>query len=537
MSRTTLSKPLQHAHKDGLLDDGVSVFDYGCGRGDDVRTLSALGLVAHGWDPAHAPGNPILEADVVNIGYVVNVIEDPDERAEALRRAWGLARTALIVAGRLAWEPDSRYGEQFGDGRLTKSGTFQKFYLPEELKAWIEATLGNPATTAAPGVYYVFRDEAAAQRLLARHTRLSVRPRQGIAELLYEQRRDLLGPVERYVTDNRRVPSPADIANSFEIIETFGSLRAAFSIIRRVTGPAKWSDVQLGSRRRTEERFEEHLEYLQPLMDFVAERGRLPREGELSSQSALCDAFGSVRAAFSLIRRATGPDRWAEYEKVASDNFLVFTALSAFRGRPKFGELPNDLQHDAKDLFGSYAAACVAADQLLHSLADTGAVNDAIRQCTFGKLTAEALYVHALFISELPPLLRVYEGAARIATGDVDDATIIKLNRLKPQVSFLVYPDFETDPHPALEASIVSKLGERRVKFRDFSKSTSPPILHRKELFVPEYHASRPKFARLTRQEERAGLLDLPDIGTRSQWEFALKAAGYKLNGHRLTRL
>ena len=39
---------------------------------------------------------------MVNLGYVVNVIEDPSERAEALRLAWKLTRQVLVVA---AWQP------------------------------------------------------------------------------------------------------------------------------------------------------------------------------------------------------------------------------------------------------------------------------------------------------------------------------------------------------------------------------------------------------------------------------------------------
>ena len=31
------------------------LFDYGCGRGGDVRTLTGLGIEASGWDPTHAP--------------------------------------------------------------------------------------------------------------------------------------------------------------------------------------------------------------------------------------------------------------------------------------------------------------------------------------------------------------------------------------------------------------------------------------------------------------------------------------------------
>src|SRR4051794_4838011 len=99
MSRSGLSRPLQQALDDGLLDD-ATVFDYGCGRGDDVRTLGALGFTAAGWDPAHSPGSTRQSATVVNLGYVVNVIEDRAERADALRRAWDLAESVLIVSAR-----------------------------------------------------------------------------------------------------------------------------------------------------------------------------------------------------------------------------------------------------------------------------------------------------------------------------------------------------------------------------------------------------------------------------------------------------
>lgn len=537
MNRTMLSRPMQQAFGDGLLDGDISVFDYGCGRGGDVRTLGTLGVAAIGWDPAHAPDAPRRSADVVNLGYVVNVIEDPAERAGVLRAAWDLATSILIVSARLTWDPDAVTGRPFGDGRLTSSGTFQKFYAPEEFKAWVEHVLGRAAVTAAPGILYVFRDEYGPQRLLAHHTRHSARPRLGVAELLYEQGRELLRPLESFVAAHRRLPTPPDLDDAGgAIVESFGSIRAAFSLIRRVTGPAKWSDVDPGTRKRSEQRFEEHLDDLQPLIDFVADRGRLPRPGELVNETALVELFGSVRAAFSLVRRVTGPERWTDLESVARENFLVYAALAAFGGRPKFGDLPVELQHDAKDLYGSYTVACDAADRLLHSIADLAAVDRACNEASFGKLTPEALYVHSDYVNELPALLRVYQGAARQITGDVDDATILKLNRLKPQVSFLIYPDFEDDPHPAITGSVVAKLGVIRVKFRDFERSANPFILHRKELFVPEHHPTRSKFARLTEQEDRAGLLDRPDIGTRDGWRAVLAEAGFTLVGHQLRR-
>jgi hypothetical protein len=532
-----LSRPMQHAYDDGLISDDVSIFDYGCGRGDDIRTLTNLGFNAAGWDPAHAPDNQQLESDLVNLGYVVNVIEDTRERADALRSAWELTRSVLVVSARLTWDPDAASGKPFGDGRITSSGTFQKYFAPEELKQWVEAVVDQPAITAAPGVLYVFRDSGLAQRLLARNSRATSRPKQGIAELLYLLRADLLRPVEKFVSEHRRLPNPTDIAESTEVIEAFGSLRAAFTIIRKATGPAHWADIDLGQRKRSEQRFDEHLDELQPLIDFVSERGRLPRAGELANEGELEEIFGSTRGAFSLIRRVTGPQRWTDVEEEARENFLVYVALSAFGGRPRFGDLPGDLQHDAKDLYGSYSAASEAADRLLYSIADLDAINDAIQSSPFGKLTPEALYVHADYVNELPALLRVYDGAARQITGDVDDATIIKFNRIKPQVSYLVYRNFDSDPHPCLEASIVSKLGALRVKFRNFAESPNPPIVHRKDLFVPDHYPQYSKFERLTRQEERAELLSQEGIGNRNGWEQLLASKGYELRGHSLRKL
>lgn len=536
MARNFLSRPLQQAHADGLLDGEVSVFDYGCGRGDDVRTLAGLGIEASGWDPAHAPDDERREADLVNLGYVINVIEDPAERAEALRRAWALTKSVLVVSARLVWDPDSQAGKSYGDGRLTNSGTFQKFYTPEELKGWIESTLSIISVTASPGIYYAFRDSSGPQQLLARHSRNLARPRQGIAELLYNHRHEILAPIETYVAEHRRLPPPSDVPNGADAVEAFGSIRAAFSVIRRVTGVDRWSDVELGTRKRTEQRFEEQLDDLQPLIDFVTERGRLPHPGELDNESKLAELFGSVRSAFSLVRRVTGPDRWIDFEQEARQNFLVYNALAAFGGRPAFKQLPSDLQYDAKDLFGSYKAACASSDDLLYSIANVASLDAACLDAPFGKLTPEALYIHATTTARLSPILRVYVGAAETLTGNVDDATILKLHRQKPQVSFLIYPTFDTEPHPALQGSLVARLPELRITFRDFSKSDNPPILHRKEAFVPDDYPGHGKFARLTRQEERANLLSAPTIGRQVAWQELLTDAGYDLRGHRLIR-
>jgi hypothetical protein len=93
--RYGFSAPIQALSQYGLIHVTVNVFDYGCGRGDDVRGLAANGIAVWGWDPHYAPEERKREADVVNLGFVINVIEDFEERATALRSAFSLARGVL----------------------------------------------------------------------------------------------------------------------------------------------------------------------------------------------------------------------------------------------------------------------------------------------------------------------------------------------------------------------------------------------------------------------------------------------------------
>jgi hypothetical protein len=116
-----------------------------------------------------------------------------------------------------------------------------------------------------------------------------------------------------------------------------------------------------------------------------------------------------------------------------------------------------------------------------------------------------------------------------------EDAFQQRLTRLYHQAE--VYPDFDHDPHPALEASVRADLRRLHVKYRDFTKSENPPILHRKETFVTEDYLGRNKFARLTAQDERLGLLaDTVSIGTRERWEQLVACKGLQFAGHRLVR-
>jgi hypothetical protein len=134
--RGDFSRPVRSALRDGLIVPTSTVFDYGCGHGQD-DLLAAQGIVCNGWDPAFRPDAPKHPADVVNLGFVLNVIEDVDERALALRKAWELARGLLIVSAQVKEARRGIASSPFGDGVLTGRGTFQKFFGQGELKAFL----------------------------------------------------------------------------------------------------------------------------------------------------------------------------------------------------------------------------------------------------------------------------------------------------------------------------------------------------------------------------------------------------------------
>jgi hypothetical protein len=71
--RSGFSAPIQALARYGLINECTEVFDYGCGRGDDVRGLSENGIKAAGWDPYYAAEESKQEADV---GWDSNSVAD-----------------------------------------------------------------------------------------------------------------------------------------------------------------------------------------------------------------------------------------------------------------------------------------------------------------------------------------------------------------------------------------------------------------------------------------------------------------------------
>ena len=422
-----------------------------------------------------------------------NVIEDVAKRTAVLREAWHLCQKILVVAARIVVGGWGKAEVEYGDGILTQIGTFQKFYTQPELREYLETTLGTDALPAAPGVFYVFRDETLRQQFLTtRYRRRSAAPRRRISEVRFDTHRDILEPLIDWIGQQGRLPEPDEFAGAEPVIAEFGSLKRAFALIQRVT-------CLTASRRRA-------------------------RGGE---------SFDPQDAHACGLRL----NEWEQIRKRRTEDLLVSLALGKFRRRPPLSACPLDLQRDLRAFFGNYREACRQADELLFQAGQAEAIDVACQRSPIGKLLPNALYVHRSALDELEPLLRVYEGCARAYLGEIEEANVLKLHRFSGKLSYLMYPDFDTDPHPALFRCIKLSMRTLNVDCYDYAQSANPPVLHRKETFLAPDHPLHTKFAKLTQQEEKHGLLnETATIGTRAGWQTRLTETGFRLNGHRLVR-
>lgn len=228
--RGTHSRPVSLAQAHGLIAPETSFFDYGCGLGEDLSLLKGAGINAQGWDPYYLPGNPICSAECVNLGYVLNVIEDQQEREHTLRTAFSLAETVLVVSVRVDQSLNS--GIDFSDGLVTNSGSFQKIYTQAEFREYVQSVLGRKPYMAGLGIAYVFRDEAAETLHLA-HLSISPIKRERV-DLFARFAADAEGQALLEATRALgRLPLPSEFDNYLALQLRFGS-RAR--IERLVTG-------------------------------------------------------------------------------------------------------------------------------------------------------------------------------------------------------------------------------------------------------------------------------------------------------------
>jgi DNA phosphorothioation-associated putative methyltransferase len=243
ITRVELSRPVRLAIESGTITPETTIFDYGCGIGGDVKRLKLAGYHCEGWDPYYFPDSEIRSADVVNLSYIINVIEDPTERDRALSHAWELTGRVLIVAAQILVN-DLRGVLVYGDGILTKRNTFQKYYQQSELKEYIDRVLSVEAIPIGLGIFLVFRDPAQAESFRAArlYTRMTA-PRVRIESKRFEDYQIQLAPLMEFVSQRGRMPIKGELAATAELVGEFGSIKRAFQIVLTATDEAEWDAI------------------------------------------------------------------------------------------------------------------------------------------------------------------------------------------------------------------------------------------------------------------------------------------------------
>ena len=169
------------------------------------------------------------------------------------------------------------------------------------------------------------------------------------------------------------------------------------------------------------------------------------------------------------------------------------------------------------------------------------------RKLPFGKQVGRKIYFHSSATLGMPPdILRDVSAASKLYKAylkrvqpkiwDTQDIGYVLSVIPKERVAFLYYPGFWSHGHPVLVESFTVNLVTKKVCRREYIRNF--PVLHRKELMLPGWHYFHKRFARLTKAEEKAGLLKACAlVGRNDQWQKRLLSRGYTVRGHQLLKI
>lgn len=485
LARNNFSAPIQSLARYGFLDGSHTLFDYGCGRGDDIRGLKENGHSVAGWDPHYAPDSPIDTAHIVNLGFVINVIEDRTERMEALTRAYSLSEKLLVVSAMLA-NQNALVGQRFNDGILTNRRTFQKYYTQAELKQFIEETLGEDAIAVAPGIFYVFQDKDAEQRFLIER---------------FQSRRNVL-----------RVPwRPAAGTESLR-------------------------------RDRAAEKYAKYGQILEALWTQWLSLGREPDKTEVTNLLELIEGFGSLGRALRFLTNLKDISLIEHARQARAQDFEVYLALNLFERRKPYRHLDPKLQKDIKAFFGNYSMAQQAARDLLFGIADPRKIDEACTKAAEDGLgwylPSESLQLHTSLVERLPPLLRVYVGCTSVLYGDYRAADLVKIHIRSGKVTLQKYDDFDNQPLPRMVERTKIKLREQDVDFYLYDKEEYiPPFLYFKSRYINEEFLNYPEQIEFEQTLETLKLFDFSGYGPKpDDFLKTLERHRWAVDGFRLVR-
>lgn len=476
--RRGLSSPMKILFKKGYLNGDYSVFDYGCGLGDDLAELQANGIDSSGWDPNFKPEAELYNADIVNLGFVLNVIEDVVERVNALHSAFELADKMLIISCMLTSESKLSQMTPYKDGVITSRNTFQKYYFQSELQLFIEDTLEMSAISVGPGIFIVFKDELEEQKYLSSKLR----------------RR------KQWTTLNK---APSQSNKLLLLIE-------------------------------------QHHQLVEDFWNTTLILGRIPASDEFSNFSEVNEYFGSAKKLFNLLITNERKHQFEQAKLDRREDYVVYFALGLFSKRRPYENMPEEKKRDIKALFLSVNSARDEARELLFEIANNELLQtsalEAKQYIPSIYNAGHSLLIQAKYINDLPLILRIYVGAAAIMYGDWNEADVIKIHLTSGKVTFMVYDDFKDKAIPKIKERVKVKLAQQDIDYFDYiNEDKRPPLLNKHELMA----VSENKYADQRRLD--SNLINLGVVQSKgeqhmSNTEFCLKLSSLNrtIKGYRI---
>ncbi len=429
IDRNQLSQPMQALTRHNYLNDDYSVLDYGCGKGDDVRELKAHGIDVTGWDPVHNPNEEYSNRDIVNLGFVLNVIEDRQERTETLINAWKHADKILVVAVMVAGENVISQFTPYKDGVITSRNTFQKYYSQGEIRYYIENSLDETAIAVGQGVFLIFKDKLEEQAFLSERQHI---------------KRDWSQKIQRQLALKPKA-------------------------IRK--------DV-----------IDKHIELFTDYWETSLELGRIPANNEFEFSDQIRRICGSHNKAHQALLKHFGEEVFIESKEKRREDLIVYFALSLFEKRKPQSKMPENLKRDIKAFFSSYQQALEEAREILFSVGNpvtiSEACNVAYKTLGCGHMEdSHSFTFHKDNLGDLPPVLRIYVGCATQLYGDIDNFQLIKVHIRSGKVSLMRYDDWSKN-EPLLLERIKIKLRELDIDFFEYTGKYLPPPLTNKSSFL-----------------------------------------------------
>ena len=155
-----------------------------------------------------------------------------------------------------------------------------------------------------------------------------------------------------------------------------------------------------------------------------------------------------------------------------------------------------------------------------------------VKKISIGKKLPTDTYLHRsatpLLSSDLQKLILDVQKIAGCTNWD-----LIKFSRKDFKISVLLYPDFFGYPYPELHKSFSVDLEKKSCSTRDYSGSSNPPILHRRESFLAPGDPHISEFSTFTAEGEALGLYeDTRRIGFKKQWLDLIQSKGHSLDSN-----